>query len=298
MASVVALGNFDGLHKGHMTVINDAVEMAKRLGAMPFALVFKEHPFGVLKGETPVCLFDKETRASAFKKTGVTLCLLDFNDLKDMTPEEFFNEIIIKRMGAVGVCCGFNYSFGKNGAGNAELMRELCENAGIEFSVSPELDFEGEAVSSTRIRAAIESGEIELANMMLGHPYSFKLQVVDGDKRGRHIGAPTINQKIPEGLVLPKFGVYMSKTTVGGETYLSMTNVGVRPTIYENDAPSFETHILDFSGDLYGKYIEVSLFSYLRPEKKFDSLVQLEQQIKIDEKKIRERAEVIKHIYM
>lgn len=295
MASVVALGNFDGLHKGHMTVIDDAVEMGKRLGAVPFALVFKEHPLGVLTGVTPVCLFNKDSRATAFKKTGVTLCLLDFDELKDMSPEEFFDEIIIKRMGAIGVCCGFNYNFGKNGAGSAETMRELCERAGIEFSMSPELDFEGKPISSTRIRKAIEKGEIELANVMLGHPYSFKLLVVDGDKRGRHIGAPTINQKIPENLVTPKYGVYMSKTTVGDKSYLSVTNIGVRPTIYEDDSPGVETHILDFDGELYGKYIEVALLAFIRPEKKFDSLVQLETQIQIDEKKVRELAEEVRN---
>lgn len=295
MASVVALGNFDGLHRGHMTVINAASDMAKRLGAVPFALVFKEHPLGALTGKTPVCLFNKESRAAAFKKTGVTLCLLDFAEMKDMSPEEFFDEIIIKRMGAVGVCCGFNYTFGKKGKGTAETMKKLCENAGIEFSMSPEFDFEGEPVSTTRIRQALENGNIELANVMLGRPYSFKLIVNDGDKRGRHIGAPTINQKIPDNLVTPKYGVYMSKTTIGDKSYLSITNIGVRPTIYEDDAPGVETHILDFDGDLYGKYIEVALLAYIRPEKKFDSLVQLETQIGLDEKKVREIAEKVKN---
>ncbi len=290
MASVVALGNFDGLHRGHMSVIEDAAKMAKRLGVIPFALVFKEHPLEILTGKPQVCLFNKDSRAAAFKKTGVTLCLLDFKDLKDMSPEEFFDEIIIKRMGAKGVCCGFNYTFGKKGAGDAETLKKLCENAGIEFSMSPELDFEGKPISSTRVRRAIESGKIELANVMLGRPYSLKLQVVDGDKRGRHIGAPTINQKIPDNLVIPKYGVYMSKTTIGEKSYLSLTNIGVRPTIYEDAAPSIETHILDFDGDLYGRYVEISLLSYLRPETKFDSLVQLEQQIKIDEKKVRDLA--------
>ena len=291
MASVVALGNFDGLHKGHMSVINAAIDMAKELKAIPFALVFKEHPLTVLTGETPACIFNKDTRAAAFKKTGITLCLLDFKELCDMSPEKFFNEIIIKRMGAVGVCCGFNYSFGKDGLGTPELLKRFCESNGIAFSMSEELDYEGEAISSSRIRACIENGEIEKANAMLGHPYSFKLPVVDGAKRGRHIGAPTINQALEEGLIVPKYGVYMSKTTVDNMSFLSITNVGIRPTIHDDDVPSIETFILDFDGDLYGKYVEVSLLRFIRPEKKFDSLVQLETQIKTDEKKVRELAD-------
>lgn len=291
MASVVALGNFDGLHRGHMTVINDALQMAKRKSAIPFALVFKEHPLKELTGEEPPCLFTTETRAAAFKKAGITLCLLEFSELKDMSPEEFFEEIIIKRMSAAGVCCGFNYTFGKGGKGTPDTLRALCEEAGIEFSMSPEFDYEGQPVSTTRIKKALERGKIETANRMLGRPYSFRLQVVDGDKRGRHLGAPTINQQADPHLVIPKYGVYMSKATVGDKSYLAITNIGVRPTFYEDAVPSIETHILDFEGNLYGKYVEVALLRFLRPEKKFESFVKLENQIKLDEKKVRELAE-------
>ena len=291
MASVVALGNFDGLHRGHMTVINDALQMAKRKSAIPFALVFKEHPLKELTGEEPPCLFTTETRAAAFKKAGITLCLLEFSELKDMSPEEFFEEIIIKRMGAVGVCCGFNYTFGKGGKGTPDTLKALCEKAGIEFSMSPEFDYEGEPVSTTRIKKALERGKIETANRMLGRPYSFRLQVVDGDTRGRHLGAPTINQQADPHLVIPKYGVYMSKATVGDKSYLAITNIGVRPTFYEDAVPSIETHILDYEGNLYGKYVEVALLRFLRPEKKFESFVKLENQIKLDEKKVRELAE-------
>ncbi|MBR5991871.1 MAG: bifunctional riboflavin kinase/FAD synthetase [Clostridia bacterium] len=291
MASVVALGNFDGLHRGHMTVLNDALAMAKRKSAMPFALVFKEHPQTVLTGKEVPCLFTSDMRAAAFKKTGVTLCLLEFSELKDMSPKEFFDEIIIKRMGAVGVCCGFNYNFGKGGEGTPETLKKLCENAGIEFSMSPEFDYEGQPVSTTRIKKALEKGKIETANRMLGRPYSFRLQVVDGDKRGRHLDAPTINQKADPHIVIPKYGVYMSKATVGDRSYLAITNIGVRPTFYEDAEPSIETHILDFEGDLYGKFVEIALLRFIRPEKKFASFTDLEVQIKNDEKKVRQLAE-------
>ena len=291
MATVVALGNFDGLHKGHMVVINNCKEMAERLSAMPFALVFKEHPLKTLTGEAPVCLFNKDSRADAFKNTGVRLCLLDFEPLMNMSPKKFFEEIIVKRMGAVGVCCGFNYTFGKDGKGTPKLLKKYCDDAGIEFSMAPEFDFEDEPVSSSRIRKALEEGSIELANFMLGRPYSFKLQVQNGAGRGRHLGAPTINQAIDPALVVPAYGVYMSRTTIEGKRYLSITNIGVRPTIHDDNTPSIETYILDFSGDLYGKYVEVALLSYIRPETKFDSLVQLENQISLDERKVRKLAQ-------
>lgn len=290
MGTVLALGNFDGLHIGHMKVINATNEMAKRLHAMPFALVFKEHPVTVLTGEPQLSLFSPDMRAAVFKQTGVTLCLLDFETMKDMSPREFFDTIILKRMGAKGVCCGFNYTFGKNGEGTPEILEEFCREAGIEFSMSEELDFEGAPVSSTRIREAIENGEIELANVMLGRPFAFRQTVVDGDKRGRAMGTPTINQVLDPGLVHPKYGVYMSKTLVAGRTYYSLTDIGVRPTVYNDGEPVVETHILDFNGNLYGKLVEVHLMHYIRPEKKFESINELEAQIKEDEREVRHLA--------
>ncbi len=284
MGTVVALGNFDGLHIGHMAVIDAAKSMAKRLHCMPFALVFKEHPMTVLTGEPVPCLFTSETRAAAFKQAGVTLCLLDFAELKDMEPEEFFEKIIVKRMGARGVCCGFNYTFGKAGKGTPEDLKKLCENAGIEFSMSDELDFEGEPISSTRIREEIENGDIEKANKMLGYTFSFRQTVVDGDKRGRAMGTPTINQKLTDDMIRPKNGVYVSRVHFLGREYTAVTDIGTRPTIYNDGEPVVETHILDFSGNLYGQKVVVSLLSYIRPEKKFDSISELEEQIKEDEK--------------
>ena len=140
---------------------------------------------------------------------------------------------------------------------------------------------DGKPVSSTRIRQLIESGDIELANKMLGRPYSYERLVVDGDKRGRQMGIPTINQNLPDNMAIPKFGVYISTTTVDGKKYESLTNIGVRPTIGSCFISS-ETHILDFNGDLYGKDILVALYSYIRPEMKFASIDELYTQINLD----------------
>ncbi len=287
--TVVALGNFDGLHIGHMAVINAAKEMAEKNGAKPCALIFTEHPLSILTKKAPVTLFTDNIRNEILDEIGVEVCNLDFKSLMNMTPEMFFDKIVIEMMGAVGVCCGFNYSFGKKGAGKPDLLRSLCEARGIEFYMAPETDYRGEAVSSTRIRAAIENGDIEDANEMLGRAFTYRQLVVDGDKRGRLFGTPTINQYLPSELVEPKHGVYMSKTFIEGKEYYSVTNIGVRPTVGTGPVSS-ETYILDFEGNLYGKYVDVALLRYIRSERKFSSVEELMDQIKRDAGTVREWA--------
>lgn len=284
--TVAALGNFDGLHIGHMAVINAAKEMAEKNGAKPCALIFTEHPLSVLSGKAPVTLFTEDIRNRILTEIGVDICNLDFKSLMNMTPEMFFEKIVIEMMGAVGVCCGFNYSFGKQGAGTPDLLKKLCEDRGIEFYMAPEIDYLGAPVSSTRIRSLVENGDIENANAMLGRAFTYRQLVVDGDKRGRLFGTPTINQYLPSELVEPRHGVYMSKTFVDGKAYYSVTNVGIRPTIGAGPVSS-ETYILDFDGNLYGKYVEVSLLRYIRSEKKFASVEELMDQIKRDAETVR-----------
>lgn len=284
--TVAALGNFDGLHIGHMAVINAAKVMAEKNGAKPCALIFTEHPLSVLSGKAPVTLFTEDIRNRILTEIGVDICNLDFKSLMNMTPEMFFEKIVIEMMGAVGVCCGFNYSFGKQGAGTPDLLKKLCEDRGIDFYMAPEIDYLGDPVSSTRIRSSIENGDMENANAMLGREFTYRQLVVDGDKRGRLFGTPTINQYLPSELVEPRHGVYMSKTFVDGKAYYSVTNIGIRPTIGAGPVSS-ETYILDFDGNLYGKYVEVSLLRYIRSEKKFASIEELMNQIKRDAETVR-----------
>lgn len=293
IGTVVALGNFDGLHRGHMTVINAAKAMAERLEAKPYALIFKEHPLSFLNGSSPAAIFTDDVKSQVFKEAGITLCRLDFASVKDMSPDEFFEKIIVNRMGAVGVCCGFNYSFGKGGSGNPETLKQLCIEYGLKFSVSAELDFEGAVISSSLIRQAIQEGQIEYANVMLGRPFTYREIVVDGDKRGRKLGFPTINQYLNSALVEPKHGVYMSKVEVQGRKFYGVTNIGTRPTIGMGPVGS-ETYILDFNGDLYGKYVPVSLMHYIRGEIEFGSLEELEAQIREDTLKVRGIAKKIR----
>ena len=279
--SVVALGNFDGLHIGHMAVINAAEKMAREQNLNLVIATFAEHPMKFLTGIAPKELLTGRLKEKIFKETGAKMCNLDLLSIKKMEPEIFFSEVLISMLNAKGVCCGFNYSFGAKGKGTPELLKSLCEETGILFNMSEAAIVDGKPVSSTRIRQLIESGDIELANKMLGRPYSYERLVVDGDKRGRQMGIPTINQNLPDNMAIPKFGVYISTTTVDGKKYESLTNIGVRPTIGSGFISS-ETHILDFNGDLYGKDILVALYSYIRPEMKFASIDELYTQINLD----------------
>ena len=169
--TVVALGSFDGLHLGHMAVINEAKNMATRLDAKPILCTFFEHPKKVLTGEAPPALFTGEVREQAFRDSGVEVVKLDFASIMDMSPEEFFGEILIKKFNAKGVCCGFNYTFGAKGAGDSELLEKFCREAGMGFSASPATMLDGEVISSSRIRHALEEGNVELAERMLGRPF-------------------------------------------------------------------------------------------------------------------------------
>ena len=160
-------------------------------------------------------------------------------------------------------------------------MRTYLEKRDVWVRILEHLDFEEEPISSTRIRKAVSDGKIELANKMLGYNFTFESPVIKGDKRGRTIGFPTINQHLPEGLIVPKFGVYESRTFADGNEYLSFTNIGIRPT-WQVDKPLAETHIFDFNGDLYDKNVRVELISYLREEKKFSSVEELKKQLEYD----------------
>lgn len=276
----VALGNFDGLHSGHLAVIEKAVAQ-KANGLIPSVLLLDPLPCNVEGFEPHKALLTDEDKIRLLNGMGVDVIRVDFLKIKDYEPQRFFEDIIKGEMNASFVCCGFNYRFGKNGSGNTGLMRELCEKAEIGFESLGAVEFENEAVSSTRIRAAIENGEIERANAMLGRPFGYSLEVVHGDKIGRLLDCPTLNQLFPQELIVPKYGVYSSETLIDGKWLRSVTNIGRRPS-FENDEQRSETHIIDFNADLYGEKIEVRLLGYKRGEKKFSSMDELKAQLKKD----------------
>lgn len=272
MPSSVAVGVFDGVHTGHRRV----VEAAKHPGFTTVVLALE----GCRKGASR--LMTPQDKSQALSELGVdVLCSADLSEVQELSPEEFIDRILLHLFRAKRVACGFNFHFGKNAAGSAQDMVELCAVRGIETVVVPAVRQEGDPVSSTRIRALVEAGDIPAAAALLGRPYGFTLPVTYGDKRGRTLGAPTINQHFPAGFLLPRFGVYASFAEVDGKRYPAVTNIGVRPTV-RSPHPLAETYLLGFSGDLYGRLIRVSLLSFLRGEKKFDSLEALKAAIARD----------------
>ena len=285
--TAVTLGSFDGLHKGHIAVIACAFEMQKKHGLLPLVLLFDRHPMLTVSGKAPDMILQPSLRDGLIAQTGAGKRIVSFREVRDMSCREFFEKILIGKLNAGGVCCGWNYRFGKNNEGGTEELKALCDEFGVELMISPPVDFGGSPVSSTRIRQAVESGNIALANAMLGREFRYKLTVVDGQHRGRLIGAPTINQRFEDGFVKPKKGVYASVTVVDGREYPSVTNIGLRPS-FENEDFRSETCILGFSGNLYGQEIEVKLLDYLRDEIKFGSIDELSAQINTDAKKSEE----------
>lgn len=277
----IALGNFDGIHKGHTAVINAAVQAAREGDMIPTVLILSPLPSFVFGSREAPALITESEKDKLFADMGVEVVRIDFFKIKDYAPQEFFVKILAGELNAGMLSCGFNYRFGKGGEGDSTLLGWLCEITGIAFRVTPAVRCGSDAVSSTRIRAAIEGGDIELANEMLGREFGYTLEVVHGDCLGRSLNCPTINQLFPDGLIVPKYGVYASRTCVDGEWYRSVTNIGRRPS-FENDEQRSETHIIGYDGDLYGKSIEVRLQKYKREEKKFESLDELKAQLEKD----------------
>ena len=284
MGTAVALGNFDGLHKGHLSVLEKVLSF-KENGYVPTVILFDVHPKEALTGKTVRRLLTPEQTRKSLTEMGFEIYTISFDEVKDFSPERFFAEILIKRLNAKAVCCGFNYSFGKKGEGDCRRLLSLAESAGIECCVQPETKVGGQTVSSTAIKDFILGGEPHKAAQLLGRNYSFTSEVIHGDQRGRTLGFPTANQKLDDCLVVPKYGVYETLVTVDGKKYRGVTNIGIRPT-YLLDTVLSETNILGFSGDIYSKEITVELVKYLRTERRFDSAEALINQLNDDVRQV------------
>lgn len=284
--TAVALGSFDGLHKGHMSVIACALSM-KGCGLVPLALLFDSHPMLALTGNAPPEIMQSAERERLLSEIGVKFEYISFKEIMNLSCREFVEDILVKRLNSAAVCCGWNYRFGRGNSGGCRELGELCAELGLELHISDHVDIGGEPVSSSRIRLAVEQGDIPLANSMLGREFSYSAPVVSGYHRGHLLGAPTINQRFEPDFVRPRKGVYASFTTVGGVRYPSVTNIGLRPS-FENEDFRSETCIIGFSGDLYGQVIKVSLLEFIRDEQKFGSVEALSAQIALDAARAKE----------
>lgn len=274
MKTAIALGTFDGLHKGHVAVLEKA---------LPFnsiAVTFLVPPKNIISGK-PQLLILPDDRKRRIEGLGINhVVMQDFNDVRNIEALDYL-ENLRKEYSPSRIVCGFNYRFGKNALGDTELLSNFCKEYNIEFCcVEPQCDGEN-VISSTAIRSYIKNGDIKRASSLLYGGFSFTENVLHGDARGRTIGYPTANQIYPEILVKPKFGVYMSRVTVDNVNYDAITNIGVRPT-YKTDTVGCETYIRDFCGDIYGKQMKTELISFVREEQKFNSLEQLKLAISND----------------
>lgn len=276
----VAVGYFDGLHLGHIQVICAAL---KDTSLKSVVFTFSADSVLPKRGGDSENILPFFIKEDYIRKIGVDYLFAPaFESIKDLTPAEFVKTVILERLNAKKVFCGYDFRFGKNGAGDVETLKTLCGEYGIQVTVIPPYCMDGEPVSSTRIRALIKKGDIVNANRYLGYDLAYRLPVIHGQMLGRQLDAPTINQLFPKGTVIPAFGVYVSKTEVQGKFYPSITNIGVKPTVTDEKVPLMETYIIGFSGDLYGQDITVSLQRFLRSEMKFTSLDALKEQIKKD----------------
>ena len=288
--TVCALGLFDGVHRGHRLVINNALSLAAELGVRSAVFTFRTDTVTSKghDGRIEMILSDEEKRRH-FENMGVDLIYSPaFHELKGMSAEEFVKDILVGLLGCKAVVCGSDFRFGKGAEGDCNTLELYGRIYGIDVRVCDKLSYKGEEVSSTVIRECIRSGRIEQANELLGYIFGLRLKVEHGRQLGRQWNFPTINQVIPQGQIMPKFGVYATRVLIGEEEKFGVTNIGVKPTLKAHDAPLAETYILDYKGDLYGREIEILLDKFIRPEKGFDSIDELKAQIAKDTLKVRE----------
>lgn len=278
--TAVALGYFDGVHLGHKAVIRAAVD-CKSEGLAPAVFTFSSTP---KRGTEHSQLTSFDEKARIFEQIGVEiLYIIDFETVRNKTPDEFVGEVLKKIFKAKKVFCGYNYHFGKNGTATGEELARICDEHGIKASIKKPVKLRNEYVSSTKIRNYLKDGDIQSANRMLGYDFGIVSESVEGHHLGTALDAPTINLNFERNRLIPRFGVYASVVFVEGERYIGVTNIGVRPTISDDSAPNCETWMpLYKGGELYGKRIEVRLVEFLRPEKKFSGIEQLRQAIKHD----------------
>lgn len=278
--TAVALGFFDGLHIGHRNVIKLAVN-EKQNGLLPVCFTFSQSPKSILNKTPANALMTEADKMNTLEKLGVEHMIeADFLSVKDMSAHLFFEEILVKKLQAKKLFCGFNYHFGKNGEGNAEMLEKLCKQHEIELTVIAPATVQGQVVSSTLIRSLIQSGNISLANELLCSRFGFSSIIEYGRQLGRRIGTPTINQPLCKELVVPKFGVYVSAVTLeSGKTYCGVTNIGIKPTV-GGTVPLCESWMPEYDGEeIYGQTADVRLIDFIREEKKFASIDELKSAI-------------------
>jgi riboflavin kinase/FMN adenylyltransferase len=287
---VMALGFFDGVHIAHRDLISRAAEEAKARGLALGIFTFASD--GKIKASSSR-LYDDGEKAEMFDRLGADFTVFaDFSAIAGSSPRDFVKKILVEDLNCRVCVAGFNFRFGKGAIGNSELLCRLISEYGGEAVICDEITAEGITLSATLIRGLISQGKAEEANRLLGAPYYIKGSVSHGRRDGRKLGFPTANVILGEGRTIPRFGVYRTAVVIDGKIYNAVSNIGVCPT-FNGDETRLEAHIIDYSGDLYGKEICVYLLGFIREERRFESLEQLKMQINVDKNTtIRENGEI------
>ena len=281
----LAIGMFDGVHLGHQQVLRQAIENSHRHEARSVAVTFDRHPANVIApGRTPALLQTLAQRLRAIESLGIDATLLiKFDEAFSRKPGAEFVRELADGFGAIhSICVGANFAFGHKRDGNVELLRTLGQTLGFHVHGLQAVSLDGQAVSSTRIRAAVKDGHLDAAGQMLGRTFAIEGTVIEGERQGRKLGFPTANLDT-DGLILPPNGVYAAHARLDQATHRAVLNIGLRPTLAGPEpALQVEAHLLDFNGELYGQAMEIELVERLRDEQRFDSTDELATQISRD----------------
>ena len=282
--TVLTLGVFDGLHLGHQLIVKTVVDRARAINAVPTVITFEPHPRAVLHPESAPPLlqtFDQKMEALGVLGIEQTIIIHFDQAFSEIRAEDFLRDVVAERLQAREVHLGRGFFFGHNREGNIELLRRVSGELGFLADEVPEVRLRGSRIGSTRIRELLLAGHVNLARRMLGRPYGVEGPVVRGDQRGIKLGFPTANIR-PHNRVIPRAGVYVTASLLGGRWCGGVTNIGVRPTFGEHADSSIETHVIGWSGNLYGDVVRVRFLHRLRDEQKFASVDQLKSQIAYD----------------
>ena len=280
--TVIALGFFDGVHRGHGALLQRTAERARELGAEPVVFTFDRPPKEVVTGQPVYLINSAEDRQDLIRRLyGIDRIILAPFDREMMTMswEDFVTELLVKRCGAVHLVAGHDFHFGYKGEGNPQLLKVTCQELGVGCDIIPRVEQDGITVSSTYIRSLLEAGDLDRARRFLGHPHQFTGTVVSGAHLGRTWGIPTANLELPPELLLPPKGVYACRARTPEGTYLAVTNIGTRPTV-NGHGLTIEPWLLDYTGDLYGQPVTLELWHFLRGERRFPSLEALQGEIR------------------
>ena len=282
---VIALGFFDGVHIGHAALLEKTKQRAEELGAMPSVLSFDVHPDTLVFHKEVPLINSSIGREEIIRRCfGIqNVVFIHFNQHVMRMPWQEFLRSLVEELQVCHIVVGHDFCFGYRGEGTAERLKSYCAENGLGCDVIPPVLLDGQIVSSTHIRELIRNGQIEEANRWLGHPHTLSDTVHSGYHLGRKLGSPTINMFFPDGVLVPRHGVYAAKVFLeNGQSYIAVTNVGVRPTVSEDNRVSVESHLLDYSGNLYGRQARLEFYSFMRDEIKFDSFEALSEQIRLD----------------